>query len=278
MTIRLLALDIDGTLLDSQQSISQRTRNAICALAERRIPVVLVTGRRFISAHAIALELGLRTPLIAHNGALTKDLESLDVIDYRPLPRAYAKEFVRLARTMGRGVVCCDDPYGDGRGVTDAIHDEDGHFSRYLHRGRYQVGRVDDLWTHLDHDPIQMMSLGRYEAMERFAEILTAQMSSVANILRTSYPTRDMTFVDMVDASASKAVALAAVARHLGIAPANVMAVGDNHNDLEMLEYSGVGVLMGNAEEPLKQMGFRTTASNDEDGLAQAIEELVLKR
>ena len=149
---------------------------------------------------------------------------------------------------------------------------------KYLNRTDYGIRRVPDLLDYLDHDPIQMMSLGRYAPMLRFAETVQSAMGQAAKVLKTSYERRDMMFVDVVEANASKAAALAVVTRHLGIVAGDVMAVGDNHNDLEMLEYSGTGVLMGNAEEPLKRSGFHITASNDEDGLAQAIEDFVLRR
>ncbi|MBI4470783.1 MAG: HAD-IIB family hydrolase [Acidobacteria bacterium] len=278
MTIRLLALDIDGTLLDSRSEISERTRRTIGQVAAAGIPIVLVTGRRFVSARKVAQELNLTTPLISHNGALTKNVADLTTIDFRPLSRAIAARFVRVARSAGRDAVCNDDPYGSGQGVIEGISKHNHHLIQYVSRPDYPVHTVSDLMAYLDHDPIQMSSLGGYDAMHQFSRALHDEIGSAAKVFKTAYADRDMMFVDMVDASASKAAALAAVARHYGISPGEVMAVGDNHNDLEMLEFSGTGVLMGNAEEPLKQGGFYLTGTNDEDGLAQAIDRFVFRR
>lgn len=275
--IGLLALDIDGTLLDSESQLSERTRRTIARVTAEKIPIILVTGRRFFSARRIARELNLTTPLIAHNGALTKNVEDLVTIDFRPLPRSFAVEFVRLARECGRDPVCNDDPHGAGRGVIEGISEGNHHLDRYVRRSEYPVETVADLCVFLDHDPIQMSSLGPYEPMNQFAQTLKASVGSKASVFRTAYPSRDMMFVDMVDASASKAAALAVVARHFGVSARSVMAVGDNHNDLEMLAYSGIGVLMGNAEASIRRAGFHVTGTNDEDGLAQAIERFLFE-
>jgi len=102
-------------------------------------------------------------------------------------------------------------------------------------------------------------------------------MSGQIQLFKTRYRSVDLSILDVLSTTASKGSSLAAVATQHGIAREEIMAVGDNHNDLTMLHYAGLGVVMANAEDELKQMGFALTASNEEDGVAQAIEKYILK-
>ena len=137
MKFRLVALDIDGTLLNSSYKVSDRTRRTLQRVMERGVRVVLVTGRTFSAARPIALDLGLASvPLVAHNGALTKDAATLEIIDFRPLPQPTAVRAVEVARGSEVNVVCCDDPEGDG--VRAHPHAFKG--PRRLGEGRPEVG------------------------------------------------------------------------------------------------------------------------------------------
>src|SRR5438552_16981666 len=114
MQIKLLALDIDGTLLNSYHKLTPRTTQAVRRVVDSGINVVLVTGRRFHAARPIAAELELQLPLITHNGVLTKNAETLEVIDYHPLDGEVARELVQMGRDYRADTLCCDDPVGEG--------------------------------------------------------------------------------------------------------------------------------------------------------------------
>jgi len=276
MKIKLLAVDIDGTLLDSRYAISQATREAIADVVRRGIIVILVTGRRFVIAKPFAVELGLTTPLILHNGALIKDVRTLDVLYYQPLEWRLARQVIKLARQHDVDIVCFDDPHGPGLTVVERISPDNEPLRRYLNRAPEPPVMTADLWRYVDHDVINVMTADRYVKVEKFAEILHSEVGAKAKILKTAYPERDMTVLDVVAHGCSKAKALDVLVRRYNLVPAQVMAVGDNQNDVDMLAYAGLSVVMGNADEELKNLGYYVTASNDEDGLAQAIFRFLL--
>jgi HAD superfamily hydrolase (TIGR01484 family) len=146
---------------------------------------------------------------------------------------------------------------------------------RYLEKYRDSVVEVADLLEYVDHAPIQVMFSGRCAQMEEFAERLQTTMDGRLQLFKTRYLKADLTILDALAVAASKGAGLEAVAQTHGIARDEVMAVGDNHNDLTMLRSAGLGVVMANAEDELKQSGFALTSSNDEDGVAEAIERFI---
>jgi len=276
MPIKLLALDIDGTLLTYRSELTPRTRAAIEAAQAQGVKVVLVTGRRFGSAHQLIQELQLDVMLISHNGALTKDVLTLETLGYHPLNVELAQQVVHAGRAFGADVICCDDPHGHGVMVLEGISAQNRALHRYLEKYRHSIREVEDLLAYLDHDPIQIMFSGCCDPMDEFAEQLQTALGSQIQLFKTRYRSIDLTILDALSSTASKGDSLAEVASQHDIARAEVMAIGDNFNDLTMLRYAGKGIVMANAEDELKQMGFELTDSNEADGVAKAIEKHIL--
>ncbi|PYS99873.1 MAG: Cof-type HAD-IIB family hydrolase [Acidobacteria bacterium] len=286
MTIRLIALDLDGTLLNSRGELSGRNRAAIESARGRGVSVALVTGRRFRDARPLALELGLDVPVIAHNGALTKHALTLETVNAILMPVGAARAVVRLGRAHGADALVSDDHVGAGLLVYDHITEGNTALAKYIAWSRRVVGetaaqairRVPSLEEYLNHDPLHVAFSGGCAAMERLAEVMRRELGASVKLLLTLYPKTDFALLDILHPDASKGAGLAAVAAEQGLVREEVMAVGDNFNDLEMLEWAGTGVIMGNAEPALLERGhFHATASNDEDGVADAIERFVLQ-
>lgn len=277
-SIKLLALDIDGTLLTPAGELTARNRAAIDRARQAGVLVVLVTGRRFGSARALMQENQLDLPLVSHNGALTKDIETLKTLDYHPLDEGTAREIVHFGRLHGVDQLCCDDPHGHGKLVIEGISESNLALRRYLDRYRESVVEVENLLNYLDHSPIQLMFSGPCDPMDVFASLLSEQLGDRIQLFKTRYRAANLTILDALSPTASKGRSLAAIARLNGIDRAEVMAVGDNHNDLTMLRFAGTGVVMANAEEELRQMDFAVTLSNEEDGVAVAIERYIFNR
>lgn len=277
MPFKLIALDIDGTLLTTRGEITPRTSQALNQARQLGIQIVLVTGRRFNSARELVLRLELDVPLVAHNGALTKNIETLEVVDFHPLDDVIAREVIHFGRQHGVDMICNDDPHGLGTMVIEGISPDNKALHRYLNLYRSSVVEVSDLIEYVQTPPIQLTISGRCDPTDEFEVKLREVMGERVQIFKTRYRSYDLTILDVLSASASKGESLAAVAARHGIAREEIMAVGDNHNDLTMLRYAGLGVVMGNAEEELKQMGFAQTASNEEDGVALAIERFILE-
>ena len=285
MPIRLIALDLDGTLLNSRGEVSARNREAVAAARERGARVALVTGRRFRDARPVALELGLDVPVIAHNGALTKHARTLETVAARLMPAEAALRVVRVGRAHGADALVSDDHVGAGLLVYDHISEGNTALQKYIAWSRRVVGeeaaqairQVPSLEDYLDHDPLHVAFSGGCAEMERLAAEMRRELGEAVKLLLTLYPKPDFALLDVLHPEASKGAGLAAVAAEYGLGPGEVMAVGDNHNDLEMLDYAGAGVLMGNAEPGLDGRGrFHRTATNDEDGVALAIRRFVL--
>ncbi len=276
MPIKLIALDIDGTLLTYRNELTPRTRAAIAAAQAQGVKVALVTGRRFGSAHQLLQELQLDVLLISHNGALTKDVTTLATLGYHPLNVEVAQQIVHAGRAFGADVICCDDPHGHGVMVLEGISASNRALQRYLEKYRHAVREVEDLLAYLDHDPIQMMFSGACDPMEAFAEQLQTALGGRIQLFKTRYRALDLTILDALSHTASKGGSLAEIANQQDIARAEVLAIGDNFNDLTMLRYAGTGIVMGNAEDELKQLGFELTDTNEADGVAKAIEKHVL--
>jgi Cof subfamily protein (haloacid dehalogenase superfamily) len=288
MSISLLALDLDGTLLDSQGRISERNRNAIDHARELGVRVALVTGRRFRDSRPIALELGLDVPLISHNGALTKHAATLQTVSVLPLPLAAAREALRVGRDAGADALLSDDHEGLGVLVYDHLRGDNSAAHRYVswarrihgdEEGRDAVRQVSSLEDYLDHEPIHLAFSGACREMDQLEEILKTELGATVKILGTKYLEQDFTLLDIVNPAASKGAGVAAAAAELGATREEIMAIGDNYNDLEMLLFAGVGVVMANAPMSLHEIaGLHPTASNREDGVALAIEQFILNR
>jgi len=285
--IRLLALDLDGTLLNSHGQLSQRNRRALSQAREAGVRSAVVTGRRFRDARPIALELGLDVPLISHNGALTKHARTLEMVSATLLPLEAAREVLRVGRAAGGDALVSDDPQGAGVMIYDHISGDNPALAEYIRWARHihgddfeeAVRKVDSLEDYLDHAPVHVAFSGRCEAMRRLSEILIQELGDIVKIFPTLYPPRDFGLLDVVHPQASKGAGVAAVTAELGISPNEVMAIGDNLNDLEMLHFAGTAVVMNNAEPALREVpGFHLTASNDDDGVARAIEKFCLNQ
>lgn len=286
MPIRLLALDLDGTLLSSRGELSERNRRALREARACGVRVALVTGRRFRDARPLALELGLDVPIISHNGALTKHALTLETVSVTLLPLEPAREVLRIGRERNLDAMISDDPDGLGVLVYDHINEDNEPFRRYIEWSRRihgeeaeeSVRRVDSLEDYLNHEPVHISFSGTCAAMEVLGEALKCELGEQVKAFATVYPKMDFTLIDVLNPRASKGAGVAAAAAEAGIAREDVMAVGDNFNDLAMLEFAGTGVLMGNAEARLKMghASLHVTATNDEDGVAEAIEKFIL--
>lgn len=285
MPVRLLALDLDGTLLNSRGQLSDRNRDALQEARKVGVRVAVVTGRRFRDARPVAMELGLDVPVISHNGALTKHAETLETVNATLLPLAAAIDVLRIGREQNKGAMVSDDPVGKGVLVYDHSSDDNYALERYIAWSRRlhgdeaedSVQKVDSLEDYLDHEPVHISFSGPCAAMSLMYERLMDAIGDRIKVFSTEYRKQDFTLLDILNPGASKGVGVAAAALEYGIARDEVMAIGDNYNDLEMLRYAGTGILMGNADPSLHEHGdFQVTAGNDEDGVAVAIEKYIL--
>jgi hydroxymethylpyrimidine pyrophosphatase-like HAD family hydrolase len=272
---RLLALDIDGTLLRSDKALSPRTRRALDAARAAGVRLVLVTGRRYPSARKVAEELGGDVPLVMHNGALV--VEGGEILRVVLLPPAAAVRALAAGRTYGLDGVLHAGARGEGRLLCEPRALESRLVGYYLERSRRDLDVVDDLERPATAgDVVQVMFGGPRDAIDRIAPGLAEALRDCARVERTVYPQSGVGILDVLAAGVSKAAALGFLQERWGVTAAETLAIGDNWNDHDMLERAGLGLVMGNADPEMHRLGLGVLPTNDEDGVAVAIEEHLL--
>jgi Cof subfamily protein (haloacid dehalogenase superfamily) len=273
--IRLLAIDIDGTLLDPHFQVSAANLEALRRADAGGVEVVLVTGRRHAFALPIAEQLGFPMWLISSNGAVTKSVLG-EPFHRDLLPVATARRLVQHMDRFRGNIVITFDKEEKGALVLERMDQLTQSIQRWLEKNEQFLEFVVPVERALVTDPIQTMFCGTVDRMREALDHLTG--SAIARditVLRTQYDHRDLCIVDVLNQGCSKGHALERWAAHRGYDRAQVMAIGDNYNDLEMLAFAGLPVLMGNASNELKQSGWPVTLPNDQSGVAAAIEQWV---
>lgn len=273
---KLLALDIDGTVLNSRGAISPRVAVAIAGAKHAGMLVTLATGRSLRAALPVAQALEISAPLVVNNGALVVASESGRVLLKRALPAPVATQAVQFLQRLGFTTFarryCQSGPdlfYEQGPAVAEQ--------ACLLGRDREAVCQVFDLAGAVaSMDLLKVMTLDRTPAIEAAAGYLAGHLGGAYTLLITP----EMPGYSLLEVSAcgvSKATGLERLTALNGIRPDEVVAFGDNINDLEMLQFAGLGVAMGNAPDVVKQAAKAVTASNDEDGVAQLLDQYILR-
>jgi len=272
--VRLIGLDVDGTLLDSRGSVPAANRAAVHAAVSAGVHVAVVTGRSYPSVRPLLDGLPDGLVVIVSNGAVERRMDGQTVVR-RLLDRRVARDV--LGATVGhRSAAALVFDRDDRRQILFESMDW-AHPARqgYWFRNRDLIDCTTPLEDALVEDPIQVMFNGGVDEMRKLSEALTHDATEFAVAL-TEYPERDFSLVDVTAPEATKGFALASRASALGVAAEDVMAVGDNFNDIGMLEFAGVPVVMGNAVLSLKRPGWHVAPAHDDAGVAHAIHRFAL--
>ena len=270
LPIRLIALDIDGTLIGEDLTIGPRTRAAIRGALDRDVAVSLVTGRMVSSAMRFATELGLDGPIVGYQGGLIRSMPATDsrrlgkLLVHTPLPAAAARAIVRWAREQGmdphvnhleRFILRADDPRADD-------------YSAFM-GARAEL--VDDLVSAIDHPVTKVLAVGEPPLPDAMAPLARAHFRGVADVT-ISHPR----FLEFVAPGTSKGRAVRWLARRVGVPLGATLAIGDQWNDLEMLGEVGHGAAMPSAPAGVRAVARYVAPPLAEEGVAQLIEALVL--
>lgn len=265
--IRLIVVDIDGTLLNSRHELSARTEAALRAAMARGVQVMLATGKTRASALGIIAQLGLATPgiftqgLTVYNGDGT--LRSQTTLD-----PAIARRVITFAEDRGFDVVA----YAGTQLLVRARTDGDAMLARYGEPAVQVVGPLQNILDSLPVNKVVLMNLSDVRRVRALRWQLTMQLDGTARMVQANVPQ----MVEVLPPGVSKGTALKALLRDLNLEPQHVLALGDGENDIEMVRLAGVGVAMGNAEAHLKAAADHVVATNDNDGVAEAVERFVL--
>lgn len=285
----MIAVDIDGTLLNSHGVVSQRNQAALKAAEVAGIEVVVATGRRHSYAMPVLKPIALKTSniVISSNGTVTRTIAA-DLLDRTHLPTKTALHLCAHLQEYRNTLVLTFDRVGhdgdDRRGalVVEHLEELNGSISRWMQANEKYIEHVRPIERALDSDaPIQAMLCGTVARMQMAEKLLKhlqeTQPTPEIEVHRTEYAERDLSIVDILPAGCSKGRALLRLAAERGLDAAEIMAIGDNWNDLSMLEAAGQAVVMANASPELQQLaadkGWTMTATNDEDGVAHVVEQ-----
>lgn len=270
--IRLIAIDIDGTLLSTRVQLSEENRAALQRAHEAGIEIVLGTGRRHQFALPIAEKLGFEVALISSNGAVTRSTQG-ELFHQDLLPLQTAQKLSRLMSDYHDYMVLTFDREGQGAIVCESRERLYEVLQRWMEKNSPFIEYVSPIERALVTDPIQAMFCGPIELSKAMLQKLEgSDFRPEFTLLRTQYDWRDLCIIDLLNAGCSKGHALERWCNYRGIDRSEVMAIGDNYNDVEMLTFAGHPVIMQNASEELKQNGWTVTLHCDEHGVAAAIE------
>lgn len=280
----MVAIDIDGTLLPSSgTAISARNLRALREAQAAGIEVVIATGRRQAYAVPLLEQAGLRpdTVFITSNGAVTRTLSG-ERIDRFTLPVETARDLCPVLRQFGGTTVFTFDREGAGELVLESMQQLHTRIALWVDANRPWIKEVQPLERAFDagESPVQGMVCGTLPEMIRAeAWLSNSPFSTRIETHRTEYPGRNLCILDILPPGCSKGVALGRLAQSRGLEASEVMAIGDNLNDLEMLRYAGHPVTMANAAPELfreaKQKGWKIAYSNNEDGVARTLESVL---
>jgi hydroxymethylpyrimidine pyrophosphatase-like HAD family hydrolase len=278
---RLITLDVDGTLLNPQGQVTPRVKEAIRAATRKGCIVTLATGRRLRPARRIAQEVGIEVPLILYSGNLIYDTAQEKPLLHRTLNPAFVKTALEFLSEIRLSVALLQSPLHGERIFIGPGEDTDPYLQVYAARPDREdlIVRCTPRQLLEVPDPLVVCGVGPGHREETLLTHLKEWGHFESNLysysLRTS-PLTDLHGFDFLPPDHNKGYALVWLAHHYGVELAETLAIGDNRNDLDMLQTAGLGVAMQNAAAIVKARADVITASNAEDGVAEALERYVL--
>ncbi|HHV58688.1 MAG TPA: HAD family phosphatase [Clostridiaceae bacterium] len=263
MAYKLMAVDIDGTLLDNNDVLTKYTIDTVRRGVEKGLIFTLSTGRPVQGVQEIIRALGLNFPVITYNGAKVVMGESREILYEKKLSFNDVKTIVELGQKFGTSIMVWDED----RLFANPLNEKAEKYSTisgvepeaFENAEIFKNGATKILW----YDEVELIN--------KYKDIVGSFISGDVN-----YHTSRPYFLEFVDKRASKAIAMEKLGEHFGISREEMIAVGDGYNDLSMIKYAGLGVAMGNAPDDIKESADFVTLSNDEDGVAHVISKFIL--
>jgi Cof subfamily protein (haloacid dehalogenase superfamily) len=276
--IRLLATDLDGTLLNSTWKLSDANRAALDESHRRGVHIAFVTGRRYQTTLPITQTFDFHHTVITTAGAVTRT-HTGELLFSHHLERGLVHELLAHIEEFRPMTFLISDADGREDLHCERPRLENVHVGRYVQLNTPCMRQVSDLTRSINERLIEVVLMGHIgEMREALGRIDGFSRRSELKVLRTEYLDRDLCLLDVIAAQTDKGLAVRQLSEHFGVQRECVMAIGDNYSDLEMLDFAGCPVVMGNATEEVKSRGWHITATNDQDGVAEAIRRFILSR
>ena len=269
MAYKVLALDIDGTLTNSEKKITERTRTAIRNAAQHGVKIVIASGRPVQGIWGYAEQLDLKELdgyILSFNGGRLISCRTGEIIHDVKLPLQYLPEIYELSKQYGVNLMSYE---GDNL-ITEEPEDE--FLAIEARINGLGIRKVDNLSEYIDFPINKCLMLGEGDYLAKVEKKVYAALSDRLDVYRS-----EPFFLEILPKGVDKAKALEGLLDKLGCDRTELMACGDGYNDLTMIRYAGMGVAMANARDEVKAEADYVTLSNDEDGVAAAIEKFILK-
>jgi Cof subfamily protein (haloacid dehalogenase superfamily) len=275
---RLIAIDLDGTLLRYDGTMGQRTREALRAAVRRGIKVVICTGRRFRTTLPILDELGLAVPVIVHGGQLIKHAGTYETLHHNYLPPHLSLQAVKFLKAHRATPIVYVDLFAQGIDIY-VENERDGHpyHLSYLEQNRFHCQFIGDMTEFYCRQTIHVGALADRDSLDELNAKLEREFGAAIRHLVMKNARDEGAFLEIMSPGNSKWQALSVLMAQEGIVPEQVIAIGDEINDLEMIRHAGLGVAMGNAIPAIKAVAKYITRPNEEDGVAHVVERFLLK-
>ncbi len=259
--IKLIAVDLDDTLLSKELRLTDRVKAAVSRVRAAGIHFTISTGRMYSSAARFARKLEINIPMITYQGALIKNSLTGEVLLYRPLKLAYAREIIERVHRLGYHL----NAYLDDRLLVERDTPEG---RRYASIVGVEAGVVGDLTKFLDRDPTKILTISSESKIDNLCNELAPLYQGKMHVSKSKPH-----FLEFSHLNATKGKALAYLAAYFGVGREQVMAVGDGYNDIEMLDYAGLGVAVANARHEIKKKADYVTLAPYGDGVVEALEK-----
>ena len=268
---KLIAFDLDGTLLNSKGKILESSKKAIKAAEKQGIKIVLVTGRHHVAARPYHWELGLDTPAICCNGAYIMDFKQPEPVYSNPLSKEQARRIIRIARERDLHILMY---------VEDAMTYEtlNPHMQRLSNWAKEQptivrpnIKQIDDAMNIMESSH----SIHKFVLSHTDQKHFQKAYQDIQGMMDVNCERSWIDRMDIANSGNTKGSTLLRLASQWGINQEEIIAVGDNDNDISMVRLAGLGVAMGNCSEELMPVADLTVGSNDENSIAELIEQYV---
>jgi Cof subfamily protein (haloacid dehalogenase superfamily) len=272
---KLVAMDMDGTLLNSKKEVSDKSKQVLQEASNLGIKLVVCTGRIFTSARFYARLIGTSAPIIASNGAYIREKDRDEAIFEEPLKNNELYKIVETIKSYGLHPQLF---------TTDSIFTEKIiHFSKNYARWNESVVESDRVNIEVikDFNEAIEKNVGKIlkvVVMDEDKNKIISLKSEIKERMDVAAITSVGNNIEIMSSGISKGSAVSKLAEYYGILAEEVICIGDNENDLSMIEYAGLGIAMGNATEELKKAANYITDTNDSDGVAKAIEKFIMER
>ena len=266
LTYKMIAMDLDDTLLNDEWRINPRDKEAIFRAKEAGVLVLLATGRMYGAALPYAMELNLETPLIVYQGALIIKHHTEEILFHHPIPMEQAVAVLETVKPYGYHI----NLYRKNELI---IAHETPESLRYEAMSGCKATVVGDLSCYVKEnsfDPIKILVAAKEEQLDALIPKLQQQFGAQLHIAKSK-----PYFLEFSHPLANKGHALATMAHYYGIDREEIIAVGDGFNDIEMLSYAGLGAVVDNARDSIKAVADYITASNNQGGIAQVIQTFI---